>query len=340
MINRLMAGVPALVLILGLTLGTLVCDVQAKEFYEGKTIRLIVATNPGGGYDAYGRLLAAHLGKYLPGATIIVDNVPGAGHIIGCNTIYAAKPDGLTFGIFNKGLLTMQLVGMEGVKFDLSRMTWLGNPAVEPRVFVLSDKAPFRTLEDLVKNQDQTCLLSSAGLGSAAHTDAMIVLKILSLENVKVVPGYKGTEGELAMMRGEIHGQIGSMDSMMPLVDNGEAHPILVIDRQRLPEYPDVPTLYEVTPPEYQALVDLMMSQVLLGRPFAGPPNIPEDRVQILREAFEKAWSDPEVMEQARKMGRPVNYVNAREAEAAVKKALNQPPEVIDFLKATFKPFE
>jgi tripartite-type tricarboxylate transporter receptor subunit TctC len=338
--NRLVPGALRIILILGLLSVVWSGDSQAKSFYEGQTIRLIVATSPGGGYDAFGRLLAAHLGKYLPGCTVIVDNLPGAGHIIGCNTIYAAKPDGLTFGIFNKGLITMQLVGMEGVRFDLSRMSWLGTPSVEPRVFVLSDKAPFRKLDDLKNNPAQTCLLSSAGLGSAANTDALIVLRILGLTNVKVVPGYKGTEGELAMMRGEIHGQIGTMDSMMPLVERGEAHPILVIDRRRLKAFPDVPTLHEVTPPEYQDLVELMMSQILLGRPFAGPPDIPEDRLNILREAFEKTWRDPEVMKQAEKMGRPIDFVNAEETEAAVKNALNQPPEVMEFLKATFKPEE
>ena len=90
----------------------------AKPFYEGKTITLIVTTKPGGGYDFYGRLMAKFMQKYLPGSTIIVKNIPGAGHIIGCNAIYHAKPNGLTFGTFNRALALAQVAGLKGIKFD------------------------------------------------------------------------------------------------------------------------------------------------------------------------------------------------------------------------------
>src|SRR5690242_21888590 len=99
------------------------------DFYKGKTVTYIVATAPGGGYDLYGRLVAEYMQKYLPGSTFVVKNVPGAGHLIGANTIYASKADGLTLGTFNTGLIYNQLIGREGVRFDLTKMAWIGKAA-------------------------------------------------------------------------------------------------------------------------------------------------------------------------------------------------------------------
>ena len=326
----LLCIVGILVVMVGISLTPNVCS--AKAFYDGKTLKLIVATRPGGGYDSYGRLLASTMEKYLPGSTIIVKNIPGAGHIIGTNKLYVSKPNGLTFGIFNKGLITAQLVEMKGIKFDLTKMSWLGTPATEPRVWMIGTNSPFKTLKD-VQNSSEMCVLSSAGIGSGAHTDALLITKILGLKNIKVVPGFQGTEGEMAMMRGEVHGQIGSTDSILRMTKTGDAVPILMVAHKRLAAYPDVPTLYEVAPKEQKPLVDLMVTQALISRPFAGPPGIPADRLKILRDAFEKSWKDPKLVADAAKMGRPIEFVGGEEVEGIIKSALNQPKEVIDFMK-------
>jgi tripartite-type tricarboxylate transporter receptor subunit TctC len=152
---------------------------------------------------------------------------------------------------------------------------------------------------------------------------------------MKIVSGYKGTEGEMAMMRGEVHGQIGSIDSMLPLIKNGDAHALLVIGDKRLKEFPDVPTLYELAPPEQKPVVDLMVAQAMISRPYAGPPGIAPDRVKILRDAFEKAWNDPGLLADAQKMGRPIDFRDGATVEAIVKGALDQPEEVVQMLKET-----
>src|SRR5262245_65884100 len=104
-------------------------------FYKDKTVNYIVATAPGGGYDTYGRLVAEYMQKYLPGSTFLVKNMPGAGHLVGTNTIYASRADGLTIGTFNTGLIYNQLLWLEGVRFDLTRMSWIGKAGSDPRVF-------------------------------------------------------------------------------------------------------------------------------------------------------------------------------------------------------------
>ena len=104
---------------------------QGADFYKGKTVTYIVATAPGGGYDTYGRLVAEYMQKYLPGSTFVVRNMPGAGHVIGANAIYASRPDGLTIGTFNTGHIYNQLIGLEGVKFDLNKMFWIGKAGAD-----------------------------------------------------------------------------------------------------------------------------------------------------------------------------------------------------------------
>ena len=111
----------------GLVLLTVPAHAQSgAAFFKDKTVNYIVATAPGGGYDTYGRLVAEYMQKYLPGSTFVVKNVPGAGHLVGTNSIYASRPDGLTIGTFNTGLIYNQLVGLEGVRFDLTKMSWIG----------------------------------------------------------------------------------------------------------------------------------------------------------------------------------------------------------------------
>src|ERR1700722_10753559 len=122
---------------------------SAQEFFKGKTITYIVATSPGGGYDSYGRLVARYMNKYLPGSKIIIRNMPGAGHVIGANTIYASRPDGLTIGTFNTGLIYLQLLQESGVRFDLAKMSWIGKAASDTRVLVLSKTSGVKNIQQL-----------------------------------------------------------------------------------------------------------------------------------------------------------------------------------------------
>jgi len=306
-------------------------NASEAPFYKDKTITLIVATKAGGGYDTYARLLARYMEKYLPGSTIIVKNVDGAGHIIGCNETYNADPDGLTFGTFNKGLITSQLAGFEGIRFDLADMSWIGSMTTESRTFVVSPNSPFKTIDDVI-NSGQEVLMSSAGVGSTSHTDTLMVAEILGIDNFKLVSGYQGNEADMAMMRGEIHGQIGSYTTMKPLIENGDAIPILMINNKRMDEYPDVPNILELSPEKTRPLADFMVSQGLITRPFAGPPGIHQERLDILREAFEKACQDPGLLADAEKMDITIELITGGEVEQLVKDALNQPPELVELI--------
>src|SRR5487761_1058948 len=122
-----------LTIVLGLSVLAVPVRAADTNMFRGKTITYIVATGPGGTYDTYGRLLAHFLQKYLPGSHILVKNIPGAGHIVGANTLYAARPDGLTIGTFNTGLIYDQLLKRPGVLFDLTKFSWIGKAANDTR---------------------------------------------------------------------------------------------------------------------------------------------------------------------------------------------------------------
>src|SRR5215213_4113691 len=153
---------------------------SGADFYKGKTVNYIVSTAAGGGYDTYGRLVAEYMQRNLPGSTFVVKNVPGAGHMIGANTIYASKADGLTIGTFNTGLIYNQLIKAEGVKFDLTKMSWVGKAASEPRVFVVGSQSPIKTFDEL-RNQKEPVNFATSGIGSSNYVEINSLTNILKL---------------------------------------------------------------------------------------------------------------------------------------------------------------
>ncbi len=302
------------------------------QFYEGKTVNVVVATKAGGGYDAYARMAAPFFKKYLPKAVVIVRNVPGAGHIIGANEIFRSKPDGLTFGWANyKGLIFSQLAKVEGIKFDLNKFSWLANVASEPQVLIVGKKTPYKSVNDL-KSAKKPIVMGSAGVGSSSYNYSLMLSKVVGFP-LNIVPGYGGSEVDMAMMRGEVEGQIGAYDNMRPMIDNDEARIILVISRNKMPQYPDVPLLSSFVTPENQDLANLMYAMAELGRPIAAPPNIPPGRLKALREALEKSFKDPELLAVSKKMKLPITYIPGEAARQLFANALKQPPQVIKMVK-------
>ena len=300
------------------------------DFYQGKTVTYIVATAAGGGYDTYGRLVADFMQKYLPGSTFVVRNMPGAGHLIGANAIYASKPDGLTLGTFNTGLIYNQLIGLEGIRFDLTRMSWIGKAASEPRVFVISTKSPIKSFKDLQESR-QTVNFGAAGVGSASYVETKILSDALKLP-VKIIAGYSGTEDIMAMRRDELVGIIGSRSSFEAFVKNGYGRFIAQIGGKEK----DVPQLSSlVTSPDGKALVALIESQGEISRLTAGPPNIPKDRLEALRRAYQRAMEDTELQARVAKLGLPLDPGYGDDVLNQVKAAINQSPETIALLART-----
>lgn len=322
------ASFGSLGLIAGLALAGAAQAQSGAEFYKGKTVNYIVATAPGGGYDTYGRLVAEYMQKYLPGSTFIVKNMPGAGHLVGTNAIYASRADGLTIGTFNTGLIYNQLMALPAAKFDLTKMSWVGKAGSDPRVFAIAAGSPIKTWEDLV-SQKQPVNFATAGVGSASYVETVILTKALNLP-IKLLTGYNGTEDQLAMRRGEIAGSIASRSSYDSFVANGYGRLIAQIGG----DDKDVPQLASfVKDKNALALINLVQSQGDIARLTAGPPGIPADRMAALRDAFKKAMEDKEAQAKAEKLGRPLEPGYGEAVLKQIQEALDQPAETITLLK-------
>jgi tripartite-type tricarboxylate transporter receptor subunit TctC len=298
------------------------------DYYNGKTVTYIVATAPGGGYDTYGRLVAEYMQRNLAGSTFVVKNMPGAGHLIGANAVNASKPDGLTIGTFNTGLIYNQLIGLDGVKFDLNKMSWIGKAASDPRVIVISASSPIKSFDDLLSQKEQVNF-STAGVGSAAYVETKMLTDALHLP-IKIISGYNGNDDQMAMRRGEITGVIGSRSSYEDYVKNGYGRFIAQIGGKDA-SLPQVSSAAK--DPTGKSLVALIQSQGEISRLTAGPPGIPAAQLDALRAAYKKAMENPELQAKAAKADRPVDPAIGDEVGKMVREALNQTPQTIALLK-------
>jgi tripartite-type tricarboxylate transporter receptor subunit TctC len=305
---------------------------EGAAFFKDKTVTYIVATAPGGGYDSYGRLVAEYMQRNLPGSTFVVKNMPGAGHIIGTNAIYASKPDGLTIGTFNTGLIYNQIVNAQGVKFDLSKMSWIGKAASDPRVVVVASQSSIKSFADLLA-QKTPVNFATAGPGSASYVETVILTNTLKLP-VKNLTGYNGTDDQLAMRRGEIIGSIASRSSYATFIENGYGRFIAQIGGNDK----DVPQLASLVKDQKALdLIALVQSQGDIARLTAGPPAIPADRMKALVDAYKKAMEDKELQARAEKLERPVEPAYGEDVAKAIAKALNQSEETKQLLAEALK---
>lgn len=305
---------------------------QGADFFKGKTVNYIVATAPGGGYDTYGRLLAEYMQQHLPGTTFVVRNMPGAGHLVGTNAIYASRPDGLTIGTFNTGLIYNQLIGNPAAKFDLTKMSWIGKAAADPRVFAISTKSDIKTFEQL-QAQKTPQNFAVAGVGSASYVETIILTRALNLP-LKMQAGYNGTEDQLAMRRGEIIGSIASRSSYGSFVANGYGRLIAQVGGKQN----DLPKLETFARDDKaRQLIALVRSQGDIARLTSGPPGIPADRLEALRGAYRKAVEDKGAIAKADKLGLPLDPAIGEDVGKMVAEALNQSPETIALLKEAMK---
>lgn len=307
---------------------------SAQDFYKGKTITYIVSTAPGGGYDTYGRLLARYMNKYLPDSKIIVRNIPGAGHVVGANTIYAAKPDGLTIGTFNTGLIYLQLLREAGVRFDLAKMSWIGKAASDSRVLVLSKKSGVKSVKELLDTSRPPIKLFAAGVGSAGYIDTRLAISAIHL-NVQLIPGYNGSEGTMSMLRGETQGTIGSQSSYTQFVDDGNG--IYVMEAGG-PAGSKIPQADQFAKDDNaRRLLKMIAAESDVARLTAGPPGIPADRLELLRKVFMQALADPQLLADAKKMDAPISAANGEHVQSVIADALRQTPQNLQLLAQAVK---
>jgi len=311
----------------GATVSQVVNAGSHGDFYKGKTITLVVRSGPGGGYDQYGRLVANHIGKHIPGnPNVIVQNMPGAGGIVAANYLDSqADQDGTVIAIFDRGAAFTQRVGKEGVAYDVTKWNLLGSATGEAYAYVAAKDAPFNNLSEL-KGLSEEQKFSATGPGSDSYTYTEL------LQNagmpVKLISGYVGTQEKLlAIIRGEVQGTAGSFGS---IAEQAESEGLKIVGLLgKVPSRPDLEQLATFIPDNQKPTLAVAVAPLAAGRPFATTPNVPADRVKILQDAFAKALSDPELLAEAKKADRPIDFMPAGELAALYKDILSASDEVI-----------
>jgi len=302
-----------------------------EEFYKGKTILIVVASPPGGGYDTYTRAVAPHIGKYIPGnPTPIVQNMVGAGHLDTAHYIYnRAKPDGLTVGVWNSGLVLRQALGDKSVKFKADQFGWIGAPHKGSPTCAIMGFTGLRTLKDVL-NSKKPIKIGATSPG-VTPWDLPKILNLTLGTKLDVIPGYEGTPRvRVALQIREVDGVCMSWESMRVMASamldakgDDKLIPFITHGNPQDPEVKDLPRLNEVVKgEESRAILNAWLPQHDFQRPLTLPPGTPNERLGMLRKAFKATLEDPEFLAEAKRSELVIDYVSGEEIEKFVAQIL------------------
>lgn len=309
---------------------------SVEEFYAGNVVELYVGFAPGGGYDLYGRLVARHIGKHIPGnPTVVPLNMEGAGSLRLMNWLHSAAPkNGTVIGMVNRGTPFAWLLGeRDFALFDPRDYFWLGSVNDDVSVCVSWERSGIETLEHM---RQKEFIVGSTGPGADENMFPKVLEGVLGAQ-IRNVAGYAGgNDINYAMERGEVDGRCGwtwsSVVSTKPdWLENKLINVIMQFSLRKHPDLPDVPLMleYAETDEELQVL-RLINLRGPFGRPFLLPPGLPEDRAMALRQAFEAMVEDPQFLADAARANMEIMPVSARELEDLLDEAYATPEHIVD----------
>lgn len=315
---------------------------SAEAFYKGRTVFLQMGSEPGGGYDVVGRLVARTMSKYMPGhPTIVPQNVPGGGSLVLANQFAkTTKRDGSVFGLMSNGMPTTPLLDPNAARFDPRQFAFLGSTSRETEILVVWHTAKVKTLADIFTTP---LLVGASSPGSATHDFPYLTNALLGTK-FKIVLGYKGaTEVKLAMQRGEVEANAALAwgSAKTQYADVLKNKDLLVIGQYgsvKDVDLPDVPLIPRAKSDADQQILDIIYARMQYGRPFLTPPGVPQDRVDALRTAFEATLKDPAFLAEAKKAKVDVEPVSAKELQDLTDRLFRTPPDVVARLRALLKP--
>ena len=308
---------------------------DVEKFYTGRQLTIVVGFSAGGGFDLYARLLAQHIGDYLPGHPhVVVQNMPGSGSLTAAlNILNAAPRDGSVIGTF-VGQVPLYPI-LSDKKFDARKFNWIGSMTGDNYLCVASTKSDVKSWPDMLT---KTFVAGGNGPDSGLDLHANL-LKNLFGAKIKLVTGYPGTNDvKTAMLRGEVDGECGLSYSTLQTgyaqeLARKEIAIIAQIGLTKIPSLPDVPFVGDFATPEQQQVLRLVLGPEAIARPFAAPPDIPPARLDALRAAFDKATADPGLRADARKAKLDVNPVGGIEMAKMVDDFYAAPSRVVELAK-------
>src|SRR5437764_10421576 len=290
----------------------------------------------GGDYDVGGRVLAKYLPKHIPGRpAVIVQNMPQASSIVAANFLQNHAPrDGTVFGSFSRNFASQALMGQPNIEADPRRFVWLGAFSLPSRVCVNWHTAPVKTAADLFTHE---LIIAGGGAGSSLSIVPTVLNHVLGTK-FRVIEGYKGiTDAALAIERGEVQGvcmSYAQFNNYEHLIRDGKLRILFHAEETPVPEIPNVPSIYEQAKTEQQwQLLRFVFSSVEFGRPYVFPPEVPKERVEVMRKAFADVSKDSEMLAEAAKSKIDMTYHSPAHLERLVETLYQTPPELIEVVK-------
>jgi tripartite-type tricarboxylate transporter receptor subunit TctC len=323
-------------LLLGATPGWAQADV-----FAGKTVHMIIGFGPGGGYDLWGRTVARHIGRHLPGKpNVVAQNMPGAGSFVATSHIYHAAPkDGTVMGIIARDAALGPLTGAAGARFDATKLSWIGTPTKETNVCIAYQSAKVKSAQDLFSHE---LIVGDTGPGTGTRAYPKALTALLGMK-FKVVGGFHSSPDVfLAMERGEVDGICESLDSIKNRRPDWIAKKTISVLFQGgaapNPELKDVPFILDLARDndEKQAIEFLYAGQGI-GRPFVAPPELPPERLKMLRDAFAATMTDAEFIAEAKRSKLDLEPEDGEHLAALVQKIYATPKPVVDKIAGFIK---
>ena len=325
----------------GLAMACLIIPMTASvaqtpgEFYRGKTISILVGVAPGGSFDLYARLAARHLGSHVPGQPqVVVKNMAGAGGLTALNYLAQVAPrDGTTLNMPPPALALMQLLGQNGIQYDVRRFNWVGRLTSISQVFYTWGSSPTKSLADL---RSRNTTLGGTGATADATTFANLLNDLVGTQ-FRIIQGYNDTGSVmLAMERGEVEGTIRPWEGMKSgrervWMAEKQINLVTLIATERHPELPDLPAVMELASTEQQRrMLRLFFSVANIGRSLTLAADVPQERVAILRAAFNSMLKDPAFLEDARRQDTPITPATGDDVSAMIETAFQSTPQEIE----------
>ncbi len=304
---------------LAAALASAVAD-SVSDFYSHKTLTLVAGFPPGGGYDTYVRVLARHYGRFIPGnPSVVPSNLPGAGSMNAANHIFNDEPnDGTVLGMFASSVIMEPLLGDKAARFDPAKFSWIGSMSQDIAYCgVWQTPGAASSFADMLQPGGKETIFGGGAPAAITYQHPAILKNVLGA-NIRVIPGYAGTRDiDLAMHRGEVNGECGLYASSIKAqfaddVKSGRLKLVIQMGPHKSDAFGDIPSVFDYAKTDQQrAVLELYFDQLVLGRPLAGPPNMPPDRLAALRSAFMATMKDKDFLAEADRIGLEIDPATA-----------------------------
>jgi tripartite-type tricarboxylate transporter receptor subunit TctC len=310
-----------------------------EDYFRGKSMSLIIPIGPGGAYDAYGRLVAKHFTRFLPGnPTIVPRNMPGGGGAVASNYIYNVAPkDGTTLTIITSSFVTDQILHHAEINYDARKFSPLGRLQGTRTVLFFWHTAPIRTAKDLWTTEST---IANSTLNELPAARLMLMNSMLGTK-MKLIPGYPSAKDfVLASERGEADGgattYVGLMQLFSDYVTQKKLNIVMQFGATRDRNLPDVPALFEFTDdPEARQVFNFMVSNDEVGRSLYSTPGIPAARLATMRAICQKMLADNEFKADAQRLNLEIDPKTGEELQQIVDSIFDTSPQAIAKIRET-----